>query len=142
MSVPGVRKSAEGHPDSRPAPRARGIQLVISGDCLYKKVSDSMLIRQVLTDLSVRFGVRCLTVTALNLEHEQIRQESPKKYGEMGLAGCAIYPQAIASLRVWPRGRHFEMDVFFTETATPDIVTRWAREALGANTWACEVFER
>lgn len=137
--------SVEGHrgdpiKPQRSAP-ARGVQLSISGDCEPKQVSDSMTVRAALAELAVRLGAKCLSLSALNLEHENIRAGTPNST-EMGLAGCAIFPEANVSIRVWPRAKQFEMDVFFTETACAEVITKWANEALGAKDWACRVQKR
>ena len=124
----------------RSAP-ARGVQLSISGDCDYKQVSDSMALRAALADLARRLGVKCLSVSAMNLEHELVRLGAPKTV-EMGIAGCAIFPEANVSIRVWPQARQIEMDMLFTETANAEAITLWANEALGAKDWACEVQKR
>lgn len=97
-----------------------------------------MMVRTALAELSRRLGARCLSVSALNLEHEQIKTGP----GEQGLAGTAIFAEAIASIRIWPNSRQFEMDVFFTESVNAEAVTLWAHDALGARAYACEIYKR
>lgn len=137
-TAPSVEHRAQ--PIQRSAP-ARGVQLSISGDCETKQVSDSMALRTALADLARRLGAKCLSVSTMNLEHELVRLGVPKIV-EMGMAGCAIFPEANVSIRVWPEARQFEMDVLFTETANAEVITLWAHEALGAKDWACEVQKR